>query len=73
MRKKKEEDDEIGILQQLVSRLPRTLRYVSECFCELLGSVILSACLVWAFVASLAVFLLVYQYGKFEISLAIPK
>ena len=41
-----EEDDEIGIFQRLVSRLPRTLRYVCECFCELLGSVILSACLV---------------------------
>ena len=58
---------------RLVHRLPRTLRYVRECFCELLGSVILSACLVWDFVASLAIILLVHQYGKFEISLAIPK
>ena len=56
-----------------VHRLPRTLRYVCECFCELLGSIILSVCLVWGVVASLAVFLLVYQYGKIEISLAIPK
>ena len=32
-------------------------------FCELLGSIILSACLVWGVVASLAVFLLVHQYG----------
>ena len=67
-RKKKKEDDEIGLVQRLVSRLLRTLRYVCECFC-----VILSACLVWAFVASLVVFLLLHQYGKFEISLAIPK
>ena len=59
----KKEDDEIGILQRLVSRLPRTLRYVCKCFCELLGSIILSACLVWGVVASLAVFLLVHQYG----------
>ena len=44
-----------------VHRLPRTLRYVCECFCELLGSIILSVCLVWGVVASLAVFLLVYQ------------
>ena len=75
-KKKKKEDDEIGILQRLVSRLPRTLRYVCECFCELLGSIILSACLVWGVVASLAVFLLVRQYyilWYFEISLAIPK
>ena len=64
MRKKKEEeDDEIGILRRLISRLPRTLRYVCECFCELLGSIILSACLVWGVVASLAVFQLVHQYG----------
>ena len=53
-KKKKKDDDEIGILQRLVSRLPRTLRYVCECFCELLGSIILSACLVWGVVASLA-------------------
>ena len=53
-----------------VHRLPRTLRYVCECFCELLGSIVLSACLVWEVVASLAVIL---QYGKIEISLAIPK
>ena len=39
------------------------LRYVCECFCELLGGIILSACLVWGVVASLAVFLLVHQYG----------
>ena len=62
-RRKKKEDDEIGIFRRLISRLPRTLRYVCECFCELLGSIILSACLVWGVVASLAVFLLVHQYG----------
>ena len=62
-KKKKEDQDEIGILQLLVSRLPRTLRYICECFCELLGSIILSACLVWGVVASLAVSLLVHQYG----------
>jgi len=32
---------------QSVSQLPHTQRYVRECFCELLGSIILSACLVW--------------------------
>ena len=60
---RKKEDDEIGNLRRLVSRLPRTLRYVCECFCELLGSIILSACLVWVVVAPLGVFLLVHQYG----------
>ena len=52
---RKKEDDEIGILRRLITRLPRTLRYVCE--------IILSACLVWGVVASLAVFLLVHQYG----------
>ena len=60
---RKKEDDVIGIFRRLISRLPHTLRYVCECFCELLGSIILSACLVWGIVASLAVFLLVHQYG----------
>ena len=62
-KERKKEDDKIGILRRLITRLPRTLRYVCECFCELLGSIILSACLVWGVVASLAVFLLVHQYG----------
>jgi len=35
---------------RFVSRLPHTLRYY---FCELLGNIILSACLVWGFVAAL--------------------
>ena len=58
---------------RLVHRLPRTLKYVCECVCVLLGSNVLSACLVWGFVASLAVILLVHQYGPIKISLAIPK
>ena len=60
---------------RLVHRLPRTLRYVFECFYELLGSIILSACLVLGgVVASLAVFLLSgASVWFFEISLAIPK
>ena len=58
---------------RLVHRLPRALRYVCECFCELLGTNILSACLVWGFVVSLAVIVLVHQYGKIKISIAIPK
>ena len=73
-RKKKKEDDKIGLFSATCSStFPRTLRYVCECFCELLGSIILSACLVWGVVAALAVILLVHQYGKIEISLAIPK
>ena len=62
-KERKKEDDEIGIFHRLVSRLPRTLRYVCKCFCEQLGSINLSACLVWGVVASLVVFLLVHQYG----------
>jgi len=53
MRKKK--DDEIQLFRRSVSQLPRTQRYVREYFCELLGSIILSACLVWAAAASLAI------------------
>jgi len=41
------EDDEIRLFRRSVSQLPRTQRYVRKCFCELLGSIILSACLVW--------------------------
>jgi len=49
MRKKKEEkdDDEIRPFLQSVFQLPHTQRYVREYICELLGSIILSACLVW--------------------------
>jgi len=57
--------------QQLVSQLLRTLRYVCKYLFELLGSIILSACLVLGFVASLAIILPVHLYGKFQIPLAI--
>ena len=40
-------DDEIGLFRQSVFQLPRTQRYVCEYYCELLGSIILSARLVW--------------------------
>jgi len=49
------------------------LRYIHEYVCQLLGSIILSAFLVWGLIASLAIILLVHHYGEFEISLAIPK
>jgi len=49
----------------LFSGLPCTLRYIREYVCELLGSVILSAYLVWGFVAALCIILLVHQYGEF--------
>ena len=60
---------------QLVSRLLQTLspRYVCDCFYELLGSTTLSTCLVWGFVASLAIILLLHQNGQLEISSTIPK
>jgi len=41
MRKKK--DDEIQLFRRSVSQLPRAQKYVREYFCELLGSIILSA------------------------------
>ena len=37
--------------------------------CELLGIIILSACLVWGSVTTVAIILLTHHYGKFEISL----
>lgn len=40
-------DDEIQFLQQFVSHLPRTQRYVCEHSCELLGVINESACLLW--------------------------
>ena len=53
--KEEEEDEKSDFSPRLVHRLSRALGYVCECFCELLGSIILSACLVWGVVASLAV------------------
>ena len=42
-------------------------------FGELLDSIIVSACLVWGFVASLDIILLLHSYGEFKISwVAIP-
>jgi len=55
------EDDEIKLFRCSVSRLPHTPR----CYCKLLGSVILSASLVWGFVASSVIFLVIHNYGKF--------
>ena len=46
---------------------------IRKYFCELLGSIILFACLVWGFVASLTSILVIHDYGKFKISLVIPK
>jgi len=48
-KKKKDEegDDEIQLFQWSVSQLPHTQRYVRKYYCELLGSIILSAYLVW--------------------------
>ena len=42
-------------------------RYVREYFCELLGSVILFACLVWGFVASLVIILVIHN-NEFSLS-----
>jgi len=39
---------------------------LSEYVCELLGSIIPSACLVWSFVACLGIILLVHQYDRFK-------
>jgi len=77
MRKKKkkkeeEEDDKIQLFRRSVSQLPRSQRYVSEYFCELLGSIILCMLSLW-FVASLATIWVIHNYGKFKISVAIPK
>ena len=44
-----------------------TNRFTTFVFCELLGSIILSACLVWGFVASLALIQLIHNHGKVNI------
>ena len=46
-RKRRKKDDEIRLFRRSVSQLPHTQRYVREYICELLSSIILSACLVW--------------------------
>ena len=71
MRKKKK-DDEIRLFRRSVSQLPRTQRYVRECFCELLDSTILCM-LGLGFVASLAIIRVIHNYGKFKNPVAIPK
>ena len=60
MRKKKKDDDEIRLFLCSVSQLPCTYMY----FCELLGGINHSACLLWDFAASLAIILLVLQTVK---------
>ena len=57
MRKKKEEDDdEIQLFRQAVSQLPLTQKYVCEYFCEMVGSIYHSLCMLdLGFVASLAI------------------
>jgi len=71
-KRRKKEDDEIRLFRRSVSQLPRTQRYVCKCFCELLGSIILSAS--WfGVVASLAIIWVIHNYGKFKISIVIPK
>jgi len=62
-KKKKKDDDEIRLFQRSVSQLPHTQRYVRMYFCELVGSIILSACLVWGlYVASLAIIWVIHNY-----------
>jgi len=41
-KERKKEDDEIRLFRGSVSQLLLTQRYVRKCFCELLGSIILS-------------------------------
>jgi len=93
MRRRKK-DDEIRLFRRSVSQLPRTQRYVRECFCELLGIVSEPdppsdfprvwfrdyarqyhplCMLALRFVTSLAVIWVIHNYGKFKISVAIPK
>jgi len=40
-----------------------------QVFFELQGSIILSACLIWDFVACLAIILLIHYHGQFEVFL----
>jgi len=61
---KKKEDDKIGLFQQFVSRLLHILRYIRKHICELLGGIILSACLVLGIVAALAIILVIHNYGN---------
>ena len=61
-----EKEDEIQPFSSLfLSSCLYTQRYVREYLCELLGGINGSARLLWGFVASLAIFLLIYHYIKF--------
>jgi len=61
MRKKKEEEEEDDVNRYFLS----SPRYVHKYFGKLLGSIILSTCLFWGFVAALANNLLIHHYDKF--------
>ena len=60
---RKKNIDRIGLSINFVSQLLYTLRYMN---CQPVPFYIY-ACLVWGFVASLAITLLKHHYGKFEI------
>jgi len=72
-KEERKKDDEIQLFQGSVSQLPCTQRYVREYFCELLGSIISLSMLGLGFVASLPFIWVIHNYGKFKISVAIPK
>ena len=77
MRKKEEEeedDDKNGLTFSVTCfSTTQNSKARSQVFCELLGSIILPACLVWDFVASLAIIRVIHNYGKFKNSVTIPK
>ena len=77
MRKKKErrkkEYDKIQLFRRSVSQLPRTQWYVHECFLRTARQYHSLCVLGLGFVASLANIWVINNYGKFKISIAIPK
>ena len=69
--KKEGESDELDFFSDLFLN-PSYPKVRFKFFCELLGRIIQSACLVWGVVDSLALILVIHNYGKCEISFAIP-
>jgi len=72
-KKRKKEDDEMRLFRWSVSQLPRTQSCIHKYFYELLGGIISLCMLGLGFVASLAIIQVIHNYGKFKISVAIPK
>ena len=72
-KEEKEDDDKIRLFRGSVSQFLRTQRYVCEYYFFIARQYHSLCMLGLGFVASLAIIWVIHNYGKFKISVAIPK